>query len=339
MIVKHRLGQYEVLLGDVQESLQRESDALIITDENVFAAWGHLLKGRRIHRIRAGETSKSLDVYEECLHWLAGHKTLRDQTLIAFGGGVVGDLAGFVGATYMRGIRLVQVPTTLLAMVDSSVGGKVGIDLPEGKNLVGSFYPPSAVIIDLQTLSTLPEREFNNGSAEIWKYGAIMDWPLFENLETKPLGPGDSRLPEMVMHCVGLKKQVVEADEYEASGQRAILNFGHTVGHAIERSTGYGPILHGEAISLGMIVESAIGVRLRLTPPDVPGRLVAGLQRQGLPTRLPGTDSATLVESMRLDKKAAQGRLAFALLTGYGSCKLVQDVPEPVVLECLREHL
>lgn len=338
MRVEHSKGSYEVVHTDIAPTLSEIQNAFVITDENVSPHWGHVAAGKPTYIVPAGETSKSIQVYEQCLHWLSDQKASRASTVIALGGGVVGDLAGFVAATYMRGIRLVQIPTSLLAMVDSSVGGKVGIDLPQGKNLVGSFYPPERVVIDFKTLKTLPAREFNNGAAEIYKNGAALDWALFAELEAKPLRADDERLPRIVMHCVDLKRQIVEADEHETSGQRAVLNFGHTVGHAIERVTGYGPVLHGEAIAAGMVIEARIGARMGMTPPDMADKLGSALARQGLPS-LPSYEPKMLIEFMRLDKKASEGRLAFALLTGYGSCKLVPDVPEKVVLECLQENI
>lgn len=339
MKVKHRFGSYEVEQISVAKAFECLDEAFVLTDENVFRHWGHSLAAAKRHIIPAGERSKSLEAYTEVLSWLADAGAKRSDTLVAFGGGVVGDLAGFAAATYMRGIQLVQTATTLLAMVDSSVGGKVGIDLPQGKNLVGAFYPPVRANLCLETLSTLSEREFNNGAAEIWKYGAILDESLLLTLEQRTVGLGDDRLPEIVMRCVDLKRQVVEADEFETTGQRAILNFGHTVGHAIERATGYGPVLHGEAISIGMVVEARVGERVGVTPKGAAERLGHGLSGQGLPTRLSQVQPATLLQAMRLDKKTSRDGLAFALLTGSGSCKLVPNVPEPVVLECLQEYL
>ncbi len=337
--VEHRYGGYEVAHQSLVDAFAGQADALVITDQNVLKHWGHCFGAARHLAIPVGEGSKSLEVYGQVLRWLADQGARRSDTVVAFGGGVVGDLAGFAAASYMRGIALVQVATTLLAMVDSSVGGKVGIDLPQGKNLVGAFYPPQHVSLCLETLATLPDREFINGTAEIWKYGAVLDEELLQTLERQPLGPGDTRLPEIVMRCVGLKRTVVERDEFETTGLRAVLNFGHTVGHAIERATGYGQLLHGEAISIGMVVEARIGERMDLTPKGAAERLATGFARQGLPTRLPQVQPATLVGAMRLDKKASNDGLAFALLTGYGSCKLVSNVPEPVVLECLQEYL
>jgi 3-dehydroquinate synthase len=339
----------EIEFANLHDNLQNEANAFVITDDNVLREWGSAVEGKQIFSITPGEKSKSHDAYRECLSWLAENRASRSSTIIALGGGVVGDLAGFVAATYMRGIRLIQCPTTLLSMVDSSVGGKVAIDLPQGKNLVGAFYAPAKVIIDLKTLDTLSQREFNNGAAEIYKYGAILDTELFAELQASPLRTGDVRLDKIVKRCVELKQSVVEVDERETTGRRAILNFGHTVGHAIEKVTGYGPVLHGEAIALGMVVESAIGEKLAITPRGTTERVSKALEGQGLPinrqlaignSQFEGENwQSSMLEAMRLDKKASDGKLAFALLTGLGSCKLVSDVPETAVLECLRELL
>lgn len=337
MKVRHRLGEYEVVKGDVSATLQEAKGACIITDENVARHW--ITSKDNVLVLPPGEQTKSLSQFEHALKWLAANKASRSSTVIALGGGVIGDLAGYVAASYMRGVRLIQIPTTLLSMVDSSVGGKVAVNLEEGKNLVGAFYPPSKVVLDFQTLSTLPDTEFTSGAAEIWKYALIMDWSLFQQLETKPLGPDDDRIPEIVIRCVDHKRRVVEEDEFETTGRRAILNFGHTVGHAVEKLTGYRSVLHGEAVAMGMIVEADLGERLGVTPKGLAGRIHAGMQAQNLPTKLPTLNPTDLVDAMKLDKKAASGSLAFALLDGYGSCKLMPDVPEPVVLECLQEHL
>ena len=337
MMVSHSLGAYEVDLVAAEDAFQGLSGAFVVTDQNVYEHWGRVMDDAKRFVLPAGESSKSIAVLDRVLQWFAAEGAMRSDTVVAFGGGVVGDLAGFAAASYMRGVKLVQIATSLLAMVDSSVGGKVGIDLPQGKNLVGAFYPPQRVCLCLETLSTLPKRDFNNGAAEIWKYGAILDESLLGNLEREALGPGDKRLSEIVMRCVDLKRRVVEEDEFETKGLRAVLNFGHTVGHALERATGYGPMLHGEAIAIGMVTEARIGERLGMTPEGASQRLAAGLSSQGLPVKLPNLNPATLVEAMRLDKKASRDGLALALLTGYGSCKLVSNVPEPVVLECLQE--
>jgi 3-dehydroquinate synthase len=213
-------------------------------------------------------------------------------------------------------------------MVDSSVGGKVAIDLPEGKNLAGAFWPPCEVRIPFDALDSLPERQRINGIAEVLKYGFIMDSPLLED----PLND----LRTTVLRCVTLKAQIVEEDEHETNGRRAILNFGHTVGHAIERLTGYGPILHGEAIAVGMTVESVLGERLGITPSGTADMVRHTLRQYGLPTEHPVVrDIEPMLAAMRGDKKAVGGRLAFSLLTCVGDCKLVADVPEDDVRHVL----
>jgi 3-dehydroquinate synthase len=215
----------------------------------------------------------------------------------------------------------------LLAQVDSSVGGKVGIDLPEGKNLVGAFYPPRKVYVCAETLGTLPERDYRNGMAEVWKYGFILDGALVNDLRRGGYDRG-----EMVRKCVGLKRNVVEADEFETLGERAKLNFGHTVGHAIEKLTGYSEVLHGEAISIGMVVEAAIGEAIGLTAKGTRAEVEECLHSAGLPTTsVVLRDVDMLIDAMRMDKKASPGSLAFSLLRRIGSCKLVEDVSESEV--------
>jgi 3-dehydroquinate synthase len=335
--IRHSRGSYEVEIESLSYVLQSHPNALIVTDENVARFW---LESSPfpILAVSVGETSKSMETYWQVLQFLAARGATRTSTVIALGGGVVGDLAGFAAATYMRGVPLVQVPTSLLAMVDSSVGGKTGINLPEGKNLVGAFYPPGHVSICLETLETLPAREFLAGTAEIWKAAAILDWALFEELERLPLVRGDTRLPQVVMRSIDLKRSIVEEDEFESTGARAVLNFGHTVGHAIEHASGYGTYSHGEAVAIGMVVEASIGERLGLTPEGLSRRISSGLRAQGLPVSVPSVGVEGLLGAMHRDKKAATQGLALALITGYGSCKLVHGVPEPVILECLQEN-
>jgi 3-dehydroquinate synthase len=271
------------------------------------------------------------------MDWLA-QRASRSSRVVALGGGVVGDLAGFAAATFMRGVRLLQVPTSLMAMVDSSVGGKVGIDLAAGKNLAGAFWPPEKVQVPIDALGTLPSRHFTNGAAEVWKYAAIMDPALFDRLSSKPLALSDPNPAETVMRCIELKRVVVEGDEHETTGGRATLNFGHTVGHAIEQSMGYQGILHGEAVAIGMVAESLLGERLGLTDKQTTERIRGGLQSQGLPIKLPeGLDSRNLLEPMRRDKKADRNGLAFSLVSEIGTCKLLRGVAESDVLSALEK--
>ena len=322
----HRLGSYPIRFRSLRETIEGlPENRMIVTDQNVEVHYGSLwAKDDRVLSVPAGEPSKSVQQWSALQSGLSRLGANRLTTLVAFGGGVVGDLAGFVAATYMRGIPLIQVPTSLLAQVDSSVGGKVGIDIPEGKNLVGAFYPPVAVDICVESLATLPEREYRNGMAEVWKYGFILDAALVDRLERKEIGT-----TETIRRCVELKRDVVEADEFETTGERAKLNFGHTVGHAIEAVAGYGTILHGEAISVGMVVEAALGEAIGLTAKGVRETVCQCLDSAGLPTTsVVLRDIEMLIASMRRDKKASAGKFAFSLLTKIGDCVLCPDVPE-----------
>ncbi len=333
--VRHSQGEYTVEVTDLRTVLSGlGEDDCIVTDDHVRAATN---LESACFSIKPGEASKSLPVYGEVLEWLAT-RAHRSSRIVALGGGVVGDLAGFAAATFMRGVRLLQVPTSLLAMVDSSVGGKVGIDLPEGKNLAGAFWPPEQVLVPIDALGTLPERHFINGSAEVWKYGAILDPGLFERLSSKPLRVTDPDLAQIVMRCIELKKGVVEQDERETTGARAVLNFGHTVGHAIEQAMDYRDILHGEAISIGMVAESILGEQLNVTDKQTTERIRSGLRAQGLPTTLPeGLDRRGLLEPMRRDKKADRNGLAFSLVSEIGTCKLRRGVAESDVVSALEK--
>jgi 3-dehydroquinate synthase len=256
----------------------------------------------------------------------------RNTTLVAIGGGVIGDLGGFLAASYMRGIPYLQVPTTLLSQVDSSVGGKVGVDLPEGKNLVGAFYPPTAVAIPEDVLSHLPERHFANGMAEVLKYGFILDADFSD-----ALNGDDLDLPATVRHCIQIKADVVQADEFERLGIRAKLNFGHTVGHALEQVLRYEHLLHGEAISIGMVAEALLGEQLGVTEPGTTDEVRTRLAKHGLPVEWKGLqESDLLIDAMGRDKKAVDGELAFSLLTKIGECKLVEKVPRSAVRAALQ---
>src|SRR5581483_6005526 len=238
--------------------------------------------------VPAGETAKSLKSVQQCYDELAKHRLERKSFVVALGGGVVGDLAGFVAATYLRGIAFVQVPTTLLAQVDSSVGGKVGVNLKAGKNLVGAFHQPRLVLCDLDTLDTLPLREFRAGLAEVIKYGIIYDANLFRELEriVPKLLKGDrSALAKVVARCCEIKAEVVSQDETE-TGLRAILNFGHTIGHAIENSVGYGKFLHGEAISIGQVAAAKLSNRILKLPQHDVERIENLFRRAGLPPQI-----------------------------------------------------
>lgn len=289
--------------------------------------------------VPAGETAKSLRTVATCYKQLAAHRLERSSFIVALGGGVVGDLAGFVAATYLRGIALVQVPTTLLAQVDSSVGGKVGVNLPAGKNLVGAFFQPRLVVCDLATLQTLPEREFRAGLAEVIKYGIIYDPRLFTLVERdleKLLRLEPTVLGQVVARCCEIKAEVVRADETE-SGLRAMLNFGHTIGHALEAIGRYGKYLHGEAIAIGQVAAARLSRALLGLPERDCQRIEKLFQRVGLPTKvkLRPAQWTALLQAMRLDKKVRGGELRFVLIQRLGEVCWNQPVPERLVRDVL----
>ena len=293
--------------------------------------------------VPAGETSKSLKSVEKCYDQLAAHRLERKSFIIALGGGVVGDLAGFVAATYLRGIPFVQVPTTLLAQVDSSVGGKVGVNLKAGKNLVGAFHQPRLVLCDLDTLKTLPMREFRAGLAEVIKYGIIYDAQLFENLERnldKLLRREPKVLADVIARCCEIKAEVVAQDETE-SGLRAILNFGHTIGHALEAISHYGKYLHGEAISIGQAAAAKLSQELMGLPEKDAQRIEKLFLRAGLPmnVRLNQRQQERLVNAMKLDKKVSSGEIKFVLARRIGEVKFGQKVPAASIEKVLSSSI
>jgi len=331
-------------LGDECARLKLGGRCAIVTDTNV---------GRRYAKeafntlatngfspslivVPAGETAKSLKTVRTCYDLLAAHRLERKSFIVALGGGVVGDLAGFVAATYLRGIAFVQVPTTLLAQVDSSVGGKVGVNLKAGKNLVGAFYQPRLVLCDLDSLKTLPEREYRAGLAEVIKYGIIYDAKLFAQLERdlpKLLRRTPGTLAGVVARCCEIKADVVGQDETE-SGLRAILNFGHTYGHAIENISGYGKYLHGEAIAIGQVAASRLSARVLSLPEREVDRIASLFKRTGLPVsiKLAAPQRRKLLAAMKLDKKVSGGEIKFVLAKRIGrvrfGCKVTPDLVE-----------
>ena len=281
-----------------------------------------------------GETHKTLDSAARIFAALAALGATRDAAVIALGGGVIGDLAGFAAACWMRGIDFVQMPTTLLAMVDSSVGGKTGVNLPAGKNLVGAFHQPRAVIADTATLVTLPAREYRAGLAEIVKIGAIGDAGFFDWLETHAealVAREEADLVRAIAHSCARKAGVVVRDETE-QGERALLNFGHSFGHALEAECGYGALLHGEAVAIGMLQAASLSARLGRADAADAARLRTLLQRLGLPTALPpGLDPDALLARMALDKKNRDGRLRLILWRGVGQAFIAEDIDESAV--------
>ncbi|MGH7358523.1 MAG: 3-dehydroquinate synthase, partial [Candidatus Rokuibacteriota bacterium] len=287
-----------------------------------------------------GEEAKSLRQAERLWDGFLAHGLDRASPVVAVGGGVVGDLAGFAAASFMRGVPVVQVPTTLLAQVDASVGGKVAVNHPRGKNLIGAFHQPRLVLIDPETLRTLPEREYRSGLAEVVKTGAALDAALFASLETGLEGlrrrdPG--LLEAVVAACCAQKARIVEQDEREETGVRMVLNYGHTVGHALEALSGYRRWLHGEAVAIGMAAAGRLAVRLGWTDAGTVERQDALLQGVGLPVRFTGLDPRQIADALRHDKKARDGRVPFVLLRTLGRAELCYDVPTETVIEVLRE--
>lgn len=323
--------------------------AFIVTDANVHkphaAAVMRSLQDANwethVAKVPAGETSKSLTVVAGLYDQLVGIQAGRQTLVIAVGGGVVGDLAGFVAATYTRGVPFVQVPTTLLAQVDSSVGGKVGINHTQGKNLIGAFHQPLGVFIDTSLLDTLPERDYRSGLAEVIKYGVILDEELFAYLEQNVEGL-NQRAPDVLRHVIArsceLKAQVVAADEYERTGLRAVLNYGHTFAHAYEALCGYGELTHGEAVAIGMVDAAQLAEQRGQVDGSLAQRQIAITEAVGLPTQLPegcNLKQDDVIARMKLDKKTVAGQLRFVLPTRMGHVEVFTDVDEADVRRVL----
>ncbi|WP_138857631.1 3-dehydroquinate synthase [Inhella inkyongensis] len=320
---------------------------LLVSNETVMPLHGAALKaelalsGRPVDSfvLPDGEAHKNWQSLQSLLEFWAEAGADRHSVVLAFGGGVVGDLAGCAAALFMRGLRFIQIPTTLLAQVDSSVGGKTGINLPQGKNLVGSFHQPIAVWADQGLLRTLPEREFSAGLAEVIKYGPIADSEFFSWLEgaMPALRQRDSEtLALAVRRSCEIKAAVVGADEREG-GVRAILNFGHTFGHALEAGLGYGRLLHGEAVALGMVMAAELSHRHLGTDPALVSRLQALLRVAGLPIRAPRMDPALFMQLMRGDKKSVSGMVRYVLIPAIGQAELVA-APDEMALACVAAH-
>jgi 3-dehydroquinate synthase len=286
----------------------------------------------------AGEKSKNIDTVSVLQTQMLMHGIRRDSLIVALGGGVVGDVAGFVASTVLRGVRYVHVPTTLLAQIDSSVGGKVGINHPLGKNLVGAFHQPAAVFVDPGVLRTLPALEFRNGLSELIKTAAVMDKALFGQIERNAgkIGAQNvSLLEQMIARAVRLKASVVERDEFD-SGLRKILNFGHTIGHALEVTSHYA-LRHGAAVAIGMAAESRIAVNMGLMKEKDCRRLANVIRMVRLPTQLPRIRSASkLLKALSADKKTEDGSTKFVLLKGFGNPIVGVDVPSPFIVEMLK---
>ena len=318
---------------------------LVVTNETVGPLYLEKLQGclpgmtSRSLALPDGESFKTSATMQTIIDELVTDKAGRDITVVALGGGVVGDIAGFASACYMRGVAFVQVPTTLLAQVDSSVGGKTAINHPLGKNMIGAFYQPRLVLADIATLKSLPERELSAGLAEVIKYGAIMDAGFFAWLE-EHMDQLVAREPDALGYAVEVscrcKAEIVAADERE-SGKRALLNFGHTFGHAIEAGLGFGTWLHGEAVGAGMLLAAKLSLRLGNIPEQELRRLEHLLSRAGLPTQAPALSEKRYLELMGYDKKVHDGKLRLVLLKSIGEAYLSGDFPADALSRVLAE--
>ncbi|HET6367024.1 MAG TPA: 3-dehydroquinate synthase [Pseudomonadales bacterium] len=319
----------------------------LFSDAGILARLGGPVRGSlaaagfdvTVVEVPAGEAAKSVEVASRGWDALLAAGLDRGSTVVALGGGAVGDLAGFVAATYMRGVNFVQLPTTLLAQVDASIGGKTAIDHPRAKNLVGAFHQPRLVLVDPVTLTTLPEREFRSGLAEVVKHGVVLDADYFADLEKcrgALLARDIETLTRVVAGSCRLKASVVERDEQEAE-LRAVLNYGHTIGHAVEAVTGYARWTHGEAVSLGIAAEARLAERLGVASRGTADRQIDLLRAVGLPVRDSGAAPSAVLEALGRDKKAREGRVPFVLAPEIGRFTVVFDVPREAVLETLQE--
>ncbi len=323
--------------GSFLKDRGKVSLAIIFTDENVQEP--HAVKVAEslveesieafIVAVTPGEKSKSVAMAAKLWDAMLELGADRKTVVVAVGGGVIGDLAGFIAATFARGLRFLQIPTTLLAQVDSSVGGKVGINLSQAKNMVGAFLQPLGVLIDTATLDTLPKREYVSGLGEVVKYGVILDAEFFADLEAnaaKLVARDPETLIRVIARCCRLKADVVEKDEREESGLRAVLNYGHTFAHAFEALIGYGELLHGEAVSIGMMCAARLAQRLGRVDAAFVARQKALSEILGLPTRAPHLDRRKILSTMMHDKKVEHGKLRFILPSRMGHVELVEDI-------------
>ena len=349
-------GGYDILVGrglaaDLSALVPSDAEPsriLIVSNPSVDSLYGDTLREALepmecevlTEVVPEGEEWKTLETVERLYDRMVEARLDRKSLMVVLGGGVVGDLAGFAAATYMRGIPFVQVPTTLLAQVDSSVGGKVGVDHPLGKNLIGAFYQPIRVCIDPDMLASLPEEQLRNGMAEVIKYGIIADESLFALLErhSESLPElDDAVLEDVIRRCCQIKARVVQQDEHETTGLRAILNYGHTIGHAVESVTRYTRFSHGEAVSIGMVAAAKMATAMELITPEVEARQKALLKSAGLPIGISGIEPGHIIEAMLTDKKAVGGQARFIVPLAIGQVVVKDNVPPDIVEQALHE--
>jgi 3-dehydroquinate synthase len=337
-------GLLQNLGHSAKQTLPKSSTCAVITDSNVGPLYAQTalesLQAAGVKPILitvpAGEASKSLLCAQTVLSEMARAGLDRKSFAVALGGGVIGDLGGFCASIYQRGIPYIQVPTTVLSQVDSSVGGKTGVNLPDAKNMVGNFHQPVHVIADVATLSSLHKREWNEGFAEIIKHACIRDATMLPLIDEVAAGSGD--LADLIRWNIAIKAAVVEADEYETLGIRALLNFGHTLGHAIEAAAGYGVLLHGEAISLGLRAAALLSVKLSTLTATEADRIIDLLRCYDLPVQLPASfETEELLRIARMDKKFEHGKIRFVLLSTLGSAQVSNDVTETHLREVIAE--
>ncbi len=329
-------------VGQKMAGLGLRGAAYIVTDETVASLYGQrtaqFLKdaGFRTETLALppGETAKNMESVARIYDFLVSHRAERGDTVVALGGGVVGDTAGFAAATFNRGMRLVQVPTTLVGMVDSSIGGKVGVDHPRGKNLIGAFYQPCLVVSDVQLLTTLPMRELSSGWAEVVKHGLIADAVYFQSMEQNGASLKSLEreiVTRIISKSVAIKADIVSRDEKETTGLRTLLNYGHTIAHGIEAATGYGKYLHGEAVAIGMVGAALLAWKLGIAGPDLVERHRSVLKQLGLPVDCRDASKADVLKAMKLDKKIDQGAIRWVLLKDVGCTVVRKDVPAELV--------
>jgi 3-dehydroquinate synthase len=344
---------YEILIGqnwinalpEYLSSLNKASTSILISDNNVFPLYGEKVL-QILHAagfqvkfaiIEAGEENKNLATLEFLYNKMLDYGLDRNSSVIALGGGIVGDVAGFAAATYMRGISCLQIPTTLLAQVDSSIGGKTGVNLTKGKNLVGAFHQPKLVFIDIDFLKTLPKKEFLTGLAEIIKYGIIWDNDLFTYLETHQeqiLANHSPALMHIIKHCCAIKAEIVSNDEKEA-GLRALLNLGHTFGHAFETLTNYSQFTHGEAVAIGTVYAARLANHLGYLPSNDKDRILKLISSFGLPTDYGTLNKNAILQQMYKDKKSSGGKLKLILPEAIGKSDIFSNIDETAILKIL----
>lgn len=337
-------------LGQLMTSLNLGKKVLVVSNPAIFRLYGERVvtalncAGFEVISctLPAGERYKTLASIQKIYNVALENRLERSSTLVALGGGVIGDMTGFAAATWLRGVNFVQVPTTLLAMVDAAIGGKTGVNHPQGKNLIGAFHQPRLVLIDPQVLNTLPAREFRAGMAEVIKYGVIWDAELFTDMEQcdrlNQLGSLEADLlQEILSRSCQAKADVVSKDEKEAS-LRAILNYGHTIGHAVESLTGYRLLNHGEAVAVGMVAAGGLAVELKFWDRAAEQRQLALIQKAGLPTQLPdGLDIEAILDTLQTDKKVKAGRVRFILPTQIGVATVTDQVSSEQIRQVLQQ--